>query len=227
MNNPTNVGFGNGRYSKETEGLYNQFQKLFGISEPVAKLIASHLGSDAGRLAKEYFGRPSIRYLATNEPISSYAMAVVKACASVEKAPENGISAETQFELPEILKQWISSIETALSQNDGGVMARKKACAGVIKCPGCQEWMFEGRIIHRESCPAKQWEEVKIGQRKQGAQKQQEEFRNNAEIATAKMKARLGPTINATTSKKAKAKPQAAWPPIVSGGAVESNRKKF
>ena len=219
--------FGKGRFSKESEDLYHQFQKLFCIAEPVALLIALRLGSDAGRLDKQYFGRPTIRYLATKEPITTYAMALVKACVKVEESLEKCVTARTPIPMPERLQQWVDTIVAAIALNDGGVTARKKAGASLHACPCCEEWTLEGHISHSPNCTAEAWKSVTEIQKQLPSSRQREQLKITAAIATAKKKAKLGPPLNPPGSKKSKAHPQSSWPPIVPGGAVESNRRKF
>ena len=227
MNPSPSRSFGNGRFSKETEDLYNQFQKVLGMSEPVALLIAKQSASDAGSLSKQYFGRPTIRYLAIHEPTTSYAMAVVKVYANLEKSFENGIAPETQFALPGLLKQWVAKIDAAVGLGDGASMARRKAAARIVKCPGCKQWEFDGQIVHLENCPTKAWEKVRENQKTQPSRTQQERIKVKAAIASAKLAAKIGPPISAPSPKKSKAHTHSNWPPIIPGGGVETNRRKF
>ena len=226
--NPESPGiFGQSHWSRETEELFFQFQKIYGISEPVAQLIARHVPSHAGQLAKNYFGRPAIRYLVTKEPITTYALALVKACVNEEKSLEAGGVAKTSISLPERLQQWVETIVAALALNDEGAVARKKAGVSLHACPGCKEWKLDGRISHAPNCPSEIWKTVTENQRQLPSQRQREELKINAAIVTAKKKAKLGPPLNAPAPKKSKPHPQSSWPPIVPGGAVESNRRKF
>jgi len=227
MNPAPHYDFGKGRFSKESEDLYHQFQNLFGIAEPVALLIALRLGSDVGRLATQYFGRPTIRYLATKEPVTTYALALVKACVNAERSLEASTVTKTPIPLPERLQQWVATIVAALALVDGGVTARKKAGASLHACPSCKEWNFEGHIRHLPNCHAEAWQSIAETQRRLPSPRQQEQLNVSAAIATAKRKAKLGPPRNPPGSKKSKAHPHSTWPPIVPGGAVESNRRKF
>jgi hypothetical protein len=219
--------FGQGRYSKETEELYHQFQKIYGIPEPVAQLIACLVPTQAGQLTTNYFGRPTIRYLATREPITTYALALVKSCVNAEKSLEKGSITKLPIPLPLRLQQWVETIVAALALNDEGAVARKKAGVSLHACPDCKEWKLDGRISHAPNCPSETWRTVTENQRQLPPQRQREELNVNAAIVTAKKKAKLGPPLNAPAPKKSKPHPQSSWPPIVPGGAVESNRRKF
>ena len=223
MNPAQPYNFGKGHFSKETEELYHQFQKLFGISEPAAMLIALRAASDAGHLKKQYWGQVTIRDLAVKEPTSTYAMAVVKACVKVEDSSEKGVEPELQFPLPSLLGKWVATIDAAFGLDDGGTKARKKAAAIVVKCPGCNEWKFEGQIVHREKCPTTTWEAL---EKNQPSQKQQEQLKVKAAIASAKLSAKLGPPISALPPKKSKPHHHSNWPPIIPGGGMETNRRK-
>src|SRR6185437_14757139 len=194
--------FGPGRFSRETEELFAQFQKLYGIPEPVALLVARHIPTQAGVLAKNYFGRPAIRYLVTKEPITTYALALVKACVNAEESLEKCIVAKTPIPLPARLQQWVKTIVVALALNDGGAMARRKAGANLHACPGCKQWKLEGHISHLPNCTAEAWKSVTENQRRLPSPSQREQLKISAAIATNKKKARLGPSFHAPAPKK-------------------------
>jgi hypothetical protein len=219
--------FGQGRYSSEAEDLYRQFKSIYDLPELVALSIALHLPCQAGQLAKDYFGRPAIRYLVIKEPVTTYALALVKACVNVEQSLEQAPGQKLPIPLPLNFKRWVETIELALALNDGGATARKKAGASLHACVSCKQWKFEGHIDHLPNCPAEAWRAVKENQSHRPSPRQQEKLKVDAAIVTAKTKSKIGPLLNAPAPKKSKPHPHSSWPPIVPGGAVERNRRKF
>jgi hypothetical protein len=208
--------------------LCQTLQHRFGMSEPVARLISIQAAKDTGWVNNRYYftGLPSIRDVATKlkpRPFS-YALAVVKVCAESEKKNEMS-SRETHFDLPPRLAAWVAIVNDAVL-NHGEPVARKKAAAKLELCPICKEWKLDGKITHLENCPATAWSKVAADQGNQPSSKQQEQLRVSAAAATAMKKAKLGPPLNAPAPKKSKSHPQSSWPPIIPGGAVETNRRK-
>lgn len=223
MNRIQPYNFGKGRFSGETEDLYRQFQKLFGISEPAALLIALSAVREAGVLAKQYCGRPKIRFLALKEPPNVYAMAVVKVCAQIEESNPKVDSPDSQLKLPSLLNKWVGELENACRENDGLAKAKKRASERIVPCPSCKQWKFNGKIEHLENCHSNAWDKVN---KNQLSPKVQEELKLKSALKNAKAQARIGSPLGLNPPKKSKAHSYSNWPPIVSGGGIETNRKR-
>ena len=96
--------FGNGRYSKETERLFEESKSVFGFTEEQALKFAKNAASDFGKLMKDVtvkltVGKPSLDNKATMGEICSRkgvtltnALTLVRALQWVKEAERNGIS---------------------------------------------------------------------------------------------------------------------------------------
>jgi hypothetical protein len=138
-----------------------------------------------------------------------------------------GIVAETPIPLPLPLQRWVDTLITALKLNDAGATARKKAGVSLGTCPGCKQWTLDGRINHLPNCHAETWNSIKENQRQLPSPRQREQLKVSEAIATNRKKTTLGPPITAPAPKKSKSHRQPTWPPIIPGGAVETNKRKF
>lgn len=227
MNAPDPNKFGKGRFAEETEHYCQQLQQLLHMPEPLALLIAKQAANDAARFSKLFTGRPTIRDVATliGSPTTG-ALRVVNACAWLEAGSEYFDAAASTIRFEEPLAKWIETVAAAIAINDGGATAKRKVAAEAKMCPCCRQWEYGGHVTHTPTCQVKIREAIDSHQSSQLSQKQLEHQKINAAIKSAKLAAKLGAPVSAPSPKQSKPHHNSSWPPIISGGGVETNRRK-
>jgi hypothetical protein len=102
---------------------------------------------------------------------------------------------------------------------------RKGASKAVPRyCRICRGGRMGNKLQHKPNCSALAWERIHAEEPERRSREQAEKRR--AALEEYRRKKRIGPPIPHTAPKQAKAHPQGAWPPIIGGGAVETNRRR-
>jgi hypothetical protein len=49
--------------------------------------------------------------------------------------------------MPLMLKQWLERIDAAIHRNERNDVLKRVAGEKIEKCPGCQQWKVEGKVM--------------------------------------------------------------------------------
>ena|ERR1039457_5664324 len=94
-------------------------------------------------------------------------------------------------------------------------------------CPLCHYGRYKGVPAHSPTCRRGKWEALeKREEENTRLGKSNKSKKSKGWIEDYHRKKRLGPPASVNSAAKAKSHPQSSWPPMISGGAVESNRRR-
>jgi hypothetical protein len=101
----------------------------------------------------------------------------------------------------------------------------KKQRPKICRC--CGFWITKGQADHNPTCQVAEWEV--IAKKQEETAKKQKEIQQRIKqkmVEEYYRKKRIGPPIPVNSTSKAKPHPHSNWPPIINGGAVESNKRR-